>query len=706
MGKIDVTKGQVLHRQGEAVESLELLLKGSVSLKSGEDYALQAENGTILGAFMHAGATYDYDYTAREDGTLFSYDYNSEEDLVSAIKGTPAIAPVMASASIALLNGLIDALNELYEKGRGLVLDLKSDYTDYCNVCATLMLAPEQFPAVEALEPPEEPEILSSWQTDLAQAYYEQDEKLRKSFYAADINFCVGNIMLAAQLARQLQPQLDQMVAFIRETHEKTDDFVREYCTQKAKLDEAKRQEALGSGSSELPSIQNAMETILAFAGVDRDTAEKFKSDILAFKDITYKTEKSDTMRRLRRDITENFYKIYEAAFYRSLETAEIPAEVKMFFLFGFVDENLAGAENTAALYKYALLWEDDPEGRILTVYDWLRKVYAGEVPASKNDFDQDWPDYIREKQRTHEITDDEAAKLLKDRRAIVHFEIANMFTSANKMTYGSVFSFVPAFFAEEVVRPLENCFASPAVVREAMNKILAIDYSCFYRPAVTSYMQWKINRFEYHQEVLPYFILMPNFGSRGVMWQEIEGRRRTTPAHMILSIFHSSELEDTLLNMCAQFRWEMCKRIQGVHYGDITDPSLTSEYINYLQFYKKNHELSANLKEKVKETLKRHRNSYRDVFISEYMIYIQNESTGMSRLNRVSREILFKYCTFSKAVRSTLSTNPQYMQLVSHYASNQESRVQTLGFLKDKIARLADEVPPEVDQEIAFMQM
>ena len=158
-----------------------------------------------------------------------------------------------------------------------------------------------------------------------------------------------------------------------------------------------------------------------------------------------------------------------------------------MFFLFGFVDENLAGAENTAALYKYALLWEDDPEGRILTVYDWLRKVYAGEVPASKNDFDQDWPDYIREKQRTHEITDDEAAKLLKDRRAIVHFEIANMFTSANKMTYGSVFSFVPAFFAEEVVRPLENCFASPAVVREAMNKILAIDYSCFYRLAVTS---------------------------------------------------------------------------------------------------------------------------------------------------------------------------------------------------------------------------
>ena len=128
-------------------------------LMRGEDLPFVME----LPPYRMPTATYDYDYTAREDGTLFSYDYNSEEDLVSAIKGTPAIAPVMASASIALLNGLIDALNELYEKGRGLVLDLKSDYTDYRNVCATLMLAPEQFPAVEALEPPEEPEILSSW---------------------------------------------------------------------------------------------------------------------------------------------------------------------------------------------------------------------------------------------------------------------------------------------------------------------------------------------------------------------------------------------------------------------------------------------------------------------------------------------------------------------------------------------------------------
>ena len=66
----------------------------------------------------------------------------------------------MASASIALVNELVDALESLYEKGRTLVLDLKSDYADYRNVCARMMIAPQKFDSVEGQEPPERPDIL------------------------------------------------------------------------------------------------------------------------------------------------------------------------------------------------------------------------------------------------------------------------------------------------------------------------------------------------------------------------------------------------------------------------------------------------------------------------------------------------------------------------------------------------------------------
>jgi hypothetical protein len=198
----------------------------------------------------------------------------------------------------------------------------------------------------------------------------------------------------------------------------------------------------------------------------------------------------------------------------------------------------------------------------------------------------------------------------------------------------------------------------------------------------------------------------MPNCGSRGIMWQEIEGRRRTTPSHMAISIFHTGKLEDTILTMCAQFRWEMCKRIQGVHYSDITDPSLTAEYCNYLQFYKKNHDLSADMKEKVKQALKRKGNSFREVFVSEYELYVKFEATGLPKLNKISRDILFRYCTFSSKYRQALSINPQFQPIIERWKILQEGKANSLNNLARKLRKIKDPLPIEIEQELEYMNM
>ena len=198
----------------------------------------------------------------------------------------------------------------------------------------------------------------------------------------------------------------------------------------------------------------------------------------------------------------------------------------------------------------------------------------------------------------------------------------------------------------------------------------------------------------------------MPNYGSRGVMWQEIEGRKRTTPAHLVVSILHSEDLFDTFIKMCAQFRWEMCKRIQGVHYSDITEPSLTSEYCNYLQFYKKNSSLSADMKEKVKTALKRNNNSYSNVFASEYEMFLKAESEGLPRLNKVSREILFKYCTFSQKYRDNLLINPQYKPLIERWTVGRDDRVRTLELFSRRILTQTKELPEEVQIEAEYLKL
>ena len=706
MGKLDISKGQLLHKKGDTVNDIAIILKGSFTISDGEDIILTAGNGSILGAFHASGSQYHYDYRAAEDCTLFVYDYNDEDDLAAAISAIPKIAPVMASASIALATDLTNILDSLYEKAHELCHTLKSDYSDYKNVCATLMFAPQQFDFINELTAPAKPSMLTGWQAAFCRTCTEKNDLLRKECYPADINICVGAIMLASQLAQQIHPQLDYITAFMQNTKVATDDFTSEYRAQKAKLDEAHRQEALEAGSGNIPKITNALQTILAFAGIGRDIGDALAKDIRLFMKAPDKTEKSTEMRRLRSDITKNFFTIYEAAFFKSLAADKIPAEVKMFFLFGFIDEELAGEENTATIYKAALLWEDDPEELIIPTYNWLKKIYRGEVPPSKDEFDNDWPDHLKEEVRQGNLKQEQADAMLEDTTAMTRFELQNMLVSANKMTYGSIFSYIPAFYAQAVSRPLETCLSSVEKVRNTLNHIREIDFSCFYRPAYASYPLLKINRFDYNREVLPYIILMPNYGSRGLMWQEIEGRKRTTPAHMVLSIFHSEDLETTLIRMCAQFRWEMCKRIQGVHYSDITDPSLTAEYCNYLQFYKKNSTLSADMKEKVKAALKRNGNSYSKVFAAEYEQFVKNESEGLPRLNKVSREILFKYCTFGRSYRDALSINPQYKPLIDRWNIAHDDKVRTFELFTRRILGQMPELPEEMKIEEAYLNL
>lgn len=109
---------------------------------------------------------------------------------------------------------------------------------------------------------------------------------------------------------------------------------------------------------------------------------------------------------------------------------------------------------------------------------------------------------------------------------------------------------------------------------------------------------------------------------------------------------------------MTGEFRWEMCKRTMGARWNDFASHSLTSDYCSYAQFFSKNRDLSYDAKEKLKETLKRCKNNYREMFVQDYVTFVLNESTGSSRLNKVSRGILFLYCPFRDEICKKLEGN------------------------------------------------
>ncbi|MBO6210649.1 MAG: cyclic nucleotide-binding domain-containing protein [Schwartzia sp.] len=703
MEKATVRKGQILHKKGEEVSKLEIVLSGALRMTDGGDVDVRLGSGTVAGAIYLPGDTYAFDYVAEEDATLAVLDYTAETDVAEAVTGTVTIAPAMAAASMEHTKGLLDALASVEETATTLCKDLKYNYNDYKFLCAKVKLPPSQFIFVEALTEPENSGLASGWEAEVIRAFCGQAPALKKMFYPLEPGFCVEAVMRASEMGRKVRKELESLAAFIRDTKARTADFVKAFYDVKSRVDTGER-----GASDDTPAITDALDAILAFADVKPEIEETFRKDIKKYTDTSDRRAKSAEMRQLRSSIAEGFYAIYEAAFFRSMETSHIPAEVRMFFLFGFVDETLAGIANTAALYHFAVAWENDPEGRILPMYDWLVKIYHGEAMPSKNEFDNDWTEYLREELRTGAINQQKMDELSRDVRAMVSFEIHNMFTSANKVTNGQFASFVPVFCATDVIRPLDKCFASPSRVNAVFDKILDIDFSCFYRPALVSFPEYGIQHFVYNTEVRPYLILMPNFGSRGLLWQEIEGVKKTTPAHMVLSIFHSEDLESTIVKMCAQFRWEMCRRIQGVRYTDITEPSLTAEYMNYLQFYKKNGNLSSDMKDRIKIMLQKARNDYKNVFVADYEMYILNEAFGLPRLNKITREILFRYCTLSKKFRKSLAANPQFQPLLERWGVTQGAKAHGIDLFVKKVKKMKpdEEVPAEIMGEVAFLRM
>ena len=207
-------------------------------------------------------------------------------------------------------------------------------------------------------------------------------------------------------------------------------------------------------------------------------------------------------------------------------------------------------------------------------------------------------------------------------------------------------------------------------------------------------------------REVLPDIILMPNAGTKAMMWQETAGIKRTTSARFLFPIFTAADMDEMMIETVGRFRWEICRKEQGVHWNDIREKSLTSEYCDYIQFYRKNHELSPEAKEKIKGQLVRARNNHREVFVKDYVNHIKYESKGSFRLNRIVRDILGRYCPFTKEIREELKPNPMYTNVMSRYDVETAKKVQRITAVYEKYKKAGGVITQELRDNLLYYQM
>ena len=465
--------------------------------------------------------------------------------------------------------------------------------------------------------------------------------------------------------------------------------------------------ETTGTAAPATDSIQNvlsdSMNKILSAANEEDEFIVNFTKHFFAYKELPDKTSNDTGASQIRHKLTDDFLRLYTNLALKYVTGETTDDVVKMFLVFGYIDEDLAGRENAEELYKLLKADISLESEQIYTFISWLQAIYDGKKEPSRNEFDMDYTDYLRSERVAGKITAQDEKMLLEDTKAKVEYELKNFFPTTNKITFGHISTYCPFFSSHNVIDDLGKGLLSVTKLIQQREHVRNIDYQIFYKEVVYTNPSIGVNAEFIHKEILPDIILMPNYGARGVMWQEVEGKKRATPCRMVLPMFTPENLRVMFLRICGEYRWEMCKRTHGSHWNDPSSNCLTADYFDYLQFYRKNNDLSADAKEKVKTLMTKARNSIKEAFVLDYIVWVAYESDGSPRLNKVARSILFNHCPFPAATRQKLTSNPIYLSVIQRHTSKYEQLLHRMNNLCQKITNSGKDLPEEFQQEIVF---
>lgn len=473
---------------------------------------------------------------------------------------------------------------------------------------------------------------------------------------------------------------------------------------ENAKSMEIEQNDSNNLAESAMNELKDSLNQILAYSEIGEDRKEEIKQLIIEFKELKDKTSITETSRILRKNITEAFYELYFKIYLKVSKDVEICRVIELFLDFGFIDETLLTRNQCVTLY-YLKNDNNNNQGkcRVYTIKQWLDEIYAGRKEPSKNEFDLEYNEYIRENKKYNKISAEEEKDYLTNPLRKVEYEINNMFKYNNRTVSGQISIFVPILYENLLDRPIDKLFNTTKDINSQIERLVSIDYSAFYRETLY-YDEAKGIQKEYIvKQAFPDIILMPTVGYNAIMWQEIEGRKRDTSGRYMLPIFGESDLFEMLVKATGRFRFELCRTIEGISWNNVREKSLTSEYSDYIQTYTRNRDLSEEQKQKIKHQIQKGRNNLREIFVLDYITWIQNESQGYLRLNKIARVIFATYCPFSKENRERNMKQSLFEEAMIRYIRDRQKKYKECSQCIRKLEKENIDIPAELDETLKF---
>ncbi len=677
--RLNFKKGECLFEAGTKIDKVYLVISGSASARSNY-IRMNLENGSMIGLIDLCAEQYLYNYYAETDMAVLSF-------RISGIEEIDSVRSLGVNYQELIDRSMLYQFGQIYQV-----------YTQYFDPFLH-QLAQMQDERAEQLTVVDKDTCqylcdIGNLEKSIFHGLFSEQNHIA-SYHISMITKAVKQVnSLICEVLEQFNPSVFGFTLL---------EAVEEVPTQEETNEEAAEDVAFDYALVNA-ECKDSLKQILDYAELDAQETMKFQMLVDNYRTLPDRLSSDNGVRELRKRISEEFYKIYEAVFLKSRKDTQISRVIELFLNFGYMEEREFDRETLAELYYFK------PERgtvayHVYTIYEWLCAIYEGKREPSKNEYDSDYKEQFRELKKSRPFTKAEENAYFSDQDAKVRFEIENMMRVTNRITSGEITVFCPILSQTRFTQQIKQMFLSEKKIAAALDSVLDIDYSLFHREQMYYDDNNKIENIMVQKQVLPDVILMPNVGSRGIMWQEVSEKKRDTPARFVLPEFFIGDLNSVMITLAGTFRWEMCRTIQGNYWNDLREHSLTADYCDYIQFYRKNKDLSEEVKEKVRTQYKNCRNNTRDMFVKDYESWIKYEAKGALRLNKVTRRILYIYCPAAIKYRENLEKQPVFAEAVGQFSRDRVKKIKELKGFHSNIEKRGGTVTKILEDNLAFYE-
>lgn len=758
-GKNAVKKNEVIFKQGDAVTQVGIVLSGKVLMQN-DWMRLVRGQGALIALNDIPQETYGATYVAMEDSVVYALPIAGEESIRSIVAKNVDYRAIMVSSQFKYVTTLARIRQDLYNRVYRLYQFAQRGYQQYLALCQAMGIQAIPLQEIEDIQPYDKivddnedrlryyeegakiPLAVNkqyfSYSEDMVVYQATEIMNMVDSFYGdciAMIDYikelleivgtkpnhnlfeyaCVQGTEMRRKgdVPREMKGLLTDILKEIQFQHtelkkqcqniaelpfddmeKRIEDVVSKEMTESEKKSQEEKDAAM---KRDVLSLKNSMNQVIEFAALDEETAEKLRTNVEYLVNASDRLSIEDDVKKAKKTITPIVFQLYYDCYMKlSQGVAALPKAVELFLNFGMLDERLLEQEHLEFLCG---IEPEENEGpcNVFTMVEWLNMIKEGKREPSKSEFDEDYFENLRTMKKMGDITEAEQKALTNDMAKRVEYEVMNMQKSNSRTLYGQPTTYMPILYKEAIFGYLDKILLTKKMINQSVQKLMKVDYSVFYREVLYSNTELKINHESTMQNIYPDIILFPLYGINAAMWQEVGGKNKATPGRFAFPIMSNTNVDDMMAKLFGRFRWELCRCIQGMQWNDVKVKSLTSEYMDYIQFYRKNRDLSDEAREKVKLQIQKARNNSREIFLIDYEFWVKSESNGSMKMNKVAREILATYCPFEKSLREKLGVQRPYEIAMARHGRNSLKKKQEFDLRIRAIQKETPDVPEEI---------